>query len=345
MVKRYGNLWNDLVSWENILLAYQLARKHKSNKRNVLNFEKNELENLKNIQASLINKTFKTSKYHKKIVFEPKQRIIYILPFNPDRIVQHALMNVLIPIWDKLFIENSFACRNGKGMHAGSAVTMKYVKKYKYCLKGDISKFYPSINHQILKNIIRRKIKDKDVLWLCDEIIDSFPGETNTPIGNFTSQWFGNLYMNELDMFVKHELRCPAYARYSDDFVLFSDDKKQLHDFGKRITSFVGDHLSMRLSKLSLFPVSQGVDFLGYRHFRKYILLRKKTALRVRQHLKRAIELARNNKICVGQFRSMVASYLGWMKYANTYNLRRHLELLRWFRKAQNARNVKDMFV
>lgn len=155
------------------------------------------------IQEMLINKTYKVSPYKKRVIFEPKERDIYILPFYPDRIIQHALMNVISPLWDKMFIETSYSCREGKGQHKGVKKCAEYVRKYSYCLQGDISKFYPSMVHDILMRIVKRKIKCKGTLWLVEVIVRSFPDRKNVPIGNYTSQWFGNLYMNEVHKLIK----------------------------------------------------------------------------------------------------------------------------------------------
>lgn len=320
-MKRHGNLWEKITSEENITLAYLKAKKHKSQFRAVKKFELNEENNLKRIRASLINKTFTTAKYFEKQIYEPKKRIIYVLPFTPDRIVQHALMNILIPIMEGLFIDDSYACREGKGLHKGSLRTMEYVRRNRYCLKCDIAKFYPSVNHEILLKIIKRKIKCKNTLWLIEDIINSFPGEFNVPIGNFTSQWFGNLYMNELDKFVKEELKIKDYLRYCDDFCLFHKDKKVLNEARAKIKEFIETKLKLRFSKCDLFQTAQGVDFLGYRHFRKYILLRKSTTKRVKKRLSKLPKQLEENKITKEQYRSSIASTIGWIKWANTHNL------------------------
>lgn len=343
MVKRYGNLWEKVISEENIRLSYEQAKLGKGRKHNIRKFNKNLDENLKRIREMLINKTFHTAEYSTKTVFEPKKRTIYILPFYPDRVIQHAIMNVIIPIWESLFIEESYACREGKGMHKGSLKTMEYVRENKYCLKCDISKFYPSINHEILKNIIRRKIKDKDILWLLDDIIDSYPGETNTPIGNFTSQWFGNLYMNEIDQYAKHELGIKCYLRYCDDFCFFHNDKKILNEVAVKIRQFAQEKLNLKLSKCDLFPVSRGVDFLGYRHFKEYILLRKSTAKRAKRKINIAINNLHRHKISADQFRSTISSYNGWMKWARTYNLRLKLEIDRLIKASKDAKRTNDI--
>lgn len=327
MAKRHGRLFDRIIKYENLFMAYLKARKGKRRMKSVQKFEQNVEGNLLKIQSDLINKTFRTSPYQIKKIYEPKEREIYILPFNPDRIVQHALMNVVEPIWDNLFIYNSYACRKGKGIHAGSFKTMQYVRRHKYCLKCDISKFYPSIVHDIVFDIVKKKIKCPDTLWLIKNIIYSVPGDRNIPIGNYTSQWLGNLYLNELDQYLKHEHGVKAYLRYCDDFLLFHDDKKVLGELAMIIKKFIFDRLKLTLSKCDLFPVARGIDFLGYRHFKKYILLRKSTAKRVRRRLKKLPGLYAEGKISLDSFRSSLASTCGWLKWANTHNLSVALEI------------------
>ncbi len=326
-MKRHGKLWEKIIDPENIKLAYKKARKCRSKFESVKRFEKNEAENLKTVRKMLLDKTFKTSKYTTKTIYEPKKRVIYILPFFPDRIVQHALTNVITPILEKLFIENSFACRKGKGQHLGSSITKTFVRHKKYCLKCDIRKFYPSINHDILMGLIRHKIKCKDTLWLLENIVYSFPGETNTPIGNLTSQWFGNLYMNELDLFVKHKLKIKSYIRYCDDFCLFHDDKEVLKQAAKDIEKFLAEKLKLTLSKCDLFQTGRGVDFLGYRHFPEYTLLRKSTAKRVMRRFKNLPKRFETGEINIETYTSTLASAYGWLIWADTYNLRKKLNL------------------
>jgi len=324
-MKRYGNLYGKITELENIRLAYEKAKKGKSWQSTVQKFEANLEENLLGIQKMLIDKTYQTSGYVTKKIYEPKERLIYKLPFAPDRIVQHAIMNILEPIWEKLFISDSYACRKNKGIHAGSKKTIEYVRRNKYCLKGDMAKFYPSMNHDVLYKIICRKIKDQDVLDLLKNIIYSIGGETNVPIGNYTSQWFGNLYLNELDQRVKNVYKIKDYIRYCDDFLLFSNDKDLLHNILIDMEIFINTELKLKLSKKDIFQVSRGVDFLGYRHFRKFILLRKSTTKRVKKRIKQLPYLYNNGIVTRDQFRSSLASTLGWMKWANCYNLRQKL--------------------
>lgn len=338
-MRRHGNLFHLITDRDNIALAYKQARRGKPRLPSIARFDVNRERNLDLILRSLLDKTFTTSHYHEKTIFEPKKRTIYILPFSPDRIVQHALMNVLIPIWEPMFIADSYACIDGKGIHAGSARTMEFVRRNAYCLKCDVSKFYPSVDHAVLMGIIRRKIKCPDTLWLIEGIVNSFPGGKNVPIGNFTSQWMGNLYLNELDHFVKGTLKVPDYIRYCDDFLLFHNDKAVLREAAKRVVEFTGDNLKLRLSKCDLFPVSRGVDFLGYRHFRGYLLLRKRTAKRVAKRLQNLPAMLDRGAITPEQFRSAIASAHGWIKWANTYNFRKKVRLSELMEMADAACN------
>lgn len=327
IMKRYGDLFPDIVDIDNLRLAHQKARKGKSWQNTVKRVEKNLEENLQALQRSLIDKTFTTSSYTFKQVHEPKTRNIYVLPFYPDRIVQHAVMNVVEPIWDNLFIHHSFACRKGKGQHKGSRVCMAYVRSTQYALKCDVSKFYPSINKKVMSRIVRQKIKCPDTLWLLDDIVHSTEGDTNVPIGNYTSQWLGNLYLNELDQFIKHTLRCKKYIRYCDDFCLFSNDKAQLHAWNKEIERFLWDKLKLTYSKSSVFPVSHGVDFLGYRHFPNKILLRKTTAQRVKRRIRKMPTMVASGRLSKEQATASLQSTKGWLKWANTHNLKLALEI------------------
>ena len=328
-MKRYGDLFARITNIDNLYLAYRRARKGKTWQRTVKAFDKGADRSLEVIRDSLLDKTFHTAPYRTKIIHEPKRREIFILPFAPDRIVQHALMNILEPIWESFFIHDSYSCRVGKGIHAGSRRTMEFVRRNRYCLQCDVEKFYVSVRHDILYDIVQRKIKCKDTLDLVRDIIYSTEGGNNIPIGNYTSQWFGNLYLNELDQYLKHEHRVRDYIRYCDDFLVFDNDKTRLHDIEQAIEGFLGTKLQLRLSKSSVFPVSRGVDFLGYRHFRGYILLRKSTAKRVKKRLRRLPMMLKAGRITSEQFRSSLASTMGWLKWANTYNLSLSLEVRR----------------
>ena len=327
-MKRHGHLWDKFVDVNNLRLAVKNAAKGKRWQRKIQKILSREEACIQELHERLVSGQYRTSSYKTKLIYEPKVRTIFILPFYPDRIVHHAIMQVLEPIWDGLLISDTYACRVGKGQHAGSKRCMQWVRQYKYCLKCDVSKFYPSIDHEILKAIIRKKIKDPLMLNLLDEIIGSVPDGKNVPIGNYLSQWFGNIYLNELDMLIKVEKRIKPYLRYCDDFVIFSNNKDELHALAAEVKEFLATKLLLRLSKCEVFPVSQGVDFLGYRHFPQgYILVRKSTAKRVKRRMSTLLNDLKSGRIDVDTAVSKVASTEGWIKHANTKNFRVSLKL------------------
>lgn len=313
---------------DNIYLAYRKARKGKSWQDTVKVFEANLEKNIQTIYLSLKNKSFTTSPYTTFTIYEPKPRLVYRLPFNPDRIVQHALMNILEPIWDRMFIYDSYSCRKGKGIHAGSLRTMEFIRKVGkdgYCLKMDVSKFYPSIDHDILFEIIKKKIKCKDTLWLLYDIIYSIKGGKGIPIGNYTSQWLGNLYLHELDLFIKQSWKVKYYIRYCDDAIVLHKEKSFLNELAQAISEFLQRKLKLKLKKSVVFPLKHGIDFLGYRHFPSYKLLRKSTAIRLKRRFRKLPTLFWQGKINSKQFLSSVMSALGWLRHCNCYNLKVHI--------------------
>jgi len=332
-MKRLGNLWSRITAIENLEKAFRLAAREKRWQKKVRKVEERLGERLLELQRTLESGAYRTSSYKTKVIYEPKKRTIYILPFYPDRILHHAVMNVLEPWWDGMMIHDSYACRAGKGQHAGSRRCMEWARRYRYVLKCDVSKFYPSVDHAVLKSIVRRKLKDPKLLALLDEIIDSSnscPGAVqgkNVPIGNYLSQWFGNLYLNELDTFVKQELKVKPYERYCDDFLLFSDDKAQLREWADRIEEFLGERLKLALSKREVFPVTQGIDFLGYRHFPDYILVRKSTALRVKRRVASIRRQIARGTVKWKTAQGQVASAMGWLGHANSKHLSDSLRL------------------
>jgi hypothetical protein len=336
-MRRHNKLFEKITSIENLRLAFKNARKGKNRQHAVKEFCIDTEAKLLAIRETLINKTYRSSPYRIKQIYIPKTRDIYIVPFSPDRVIHHAIMNVLEPIWEKLFIYDSYACIKNKGLHKGSKRTMDFVRHNRYCLKCDISKFYPSMKHDVLYKIIQRKIKCKDTLSLLKSIIYSVPDGQNVPIGNYTSQWFGNVYLNELDMRAKHVYKIKHYVRYCDDFLLFSNDKKRLRELATDLKVYLAEELGLKMSKCELFPVSQGVDFLGYRHFPKYVLLRKSTAVRIKRRLRMLPVLFKAGRITLEQFRSSIASSLGWMMWANTH----HLSLKTQIEKLQEFINGK----
>lgn len=322
-MKTYKNLWDKFISVENFELAARRAVKSKKSKKSVQYFLKHKDELIQKLRTSLVNGTFKTSQYKIFTIYEPKKREIYKLPLYPDHILHHALINILGPIWQKMFIRDSYACIPGRGLHAASRRTMDFVRRNKYVLQCDIRKFYPSINHNKMMQIIARKVNDRRILKILKEIIFSVGGETNLPIGNLTSQWLGNVYLNELDYFVKHILHWRDYIRYCDDFCLYGNDKHQLKSMLNTVKRFIEINLFMSFSRTIVRNVKDGVDFIGYRHFRKFVLLRKKSALKIKRRILNIIKYHDWSEHCAGQ----VAAAYGWLKWACTYNFRNKIYL------------------
>ena len=315
-MKRYKHLWNQFVSMENLEVAANKAVKSKKSRWATQVFLKHKQEYLQKLQKLLNDGEFHTSSYKTRKIYEPKERLIYILPLYPDHVVHHALINILGPVWQRGFIHDSYACIPGKGLHKASIAIMRCIRRNKYVLQCDIKKFYPSINHKIMFNIIRKKIGDKRLLDVLYDIIFSGGDNKNLPIGNLTSQWMGNVLLNELDHFVKEKLRCRDYIRYCDDFCLFADDKQILWKYKQQIEKFINEKLSLCFSKSVIFPVSRGVVFIGYRHFKDFVMLKKYSAKKMCKSILNIAIHNDNSDLAVGQ----LAAYHGWVKWCCGYN-------------------------
>ncbi len=277
-MKRKGSLYAAVCSLDNLELADQRARIGKSKQKGVLIHDQNRAANLLSLQEQLANKTYKTSRYDVFIIRDPKEREIYRLPYFPDRIAHHAIMNVLKPILLPVFTADSYSCIEGKGTHSASRALQTALKDKAgtvYGLKLDIRKFYPSIDHAILKQLLRRKVKDADLLWLIDEIIDSAPG---LPIGNYLSQYLANFYLTYFDHWLKEEKKVKYYFRYADDIVVLGPDKPYLHQVLGEIRLYLETELKLEIKgNYQVFPVvARSLDFVGYRHYHTHKLLRKR---------------------------------------------------------------------
>jgi hypothetical protein len=325
-MKRHGNLYSQICGTENLQLAHINARRGKLHYSEVQKVNQNPEKYLGSLQKMLLDKTYQTAPYKIMQVYEPKKRTIYKLPYFPDRIAHHAIMNVLQPIWDKTFIDDVYSAIPGRGLHAGILRLRGFLRNVpgtQYCLKFDISKFYPSVDHEILLELIRHKIKCKDTLWLLEEIIRSSGGCKNIPIGNYLSQYFAQIYLNPLDRWIKEENRMRYYIRYGDDGVILHNDRPFLKKLLAEIAAFMKDRLDLIINpKSRVFPVdSNGIDFLGYRTFRNYSLLRVSAARRFKSKI-RFIE-ENHESIEPHTIISTVMSYLGWIGFCNGYNLQR----------------------
>lgn len=310
--------------------AFYKAKKGRSGNPEILSCFFNLEKQLFNIQEDLLSQAYKTGTYRVFKVYEPKERIIKAVPFK-DRIVHHALCNVVEPIFESRFIFDSFACRKHKGSHKGLKRVRHVVQncfrgKEGYALKCDVQKYFPSVDHDKLKEIIKKRIKDKNVTRLINEIIDSdnsqFGPCKGIPIGNLTSQLFANIYLNELDQFVKHELRVKHYFRYVDDFLIISESKRQLHIYRHEIKTFLK---SMRLTipqpKTSIFKIKDGVDFVGYKIHPGFTRLRKSNIINFVKRMKRMKGLLSTNAIQKTRIEASVQSWLGHASHANAYKI------------------------
>lgn len=309
-MKRIGNIYQSICSLQNLIEADKKARKGKAWQYGVKVHDRNRDANLLTLHDQLVNKTYQTSPYTVFKVFEPKEREVYRLPYFPDRITHHAIMNVLEPVFVSTFTADTYSCIKGRGIHAAAYAVKKSLtdnQGTQFCLKLDVKKFYPSIDHAVIKQLIRRKIKDIDLLWLLDEIIDSAPG---LPIGNYLSQYLANFFLTYFDHWIKEELRVKHYFRYADDLVILSGSKEHLRSLFNSIKQYLADLKLEVKNNWQIFPVeARGIDFVGYRFFHSHTLLRKA----IKKNFARMISIDKND--------ASVASYLGWAKHCNSNHL------------------------
>lgn len=340
MARTYKNIYSQVYDFEALLRAHQRARRSKRDRYEVAQFERNLEPELIHLQNELVWRTYRTGAYRTFYVREPKTRLVAALPYR-DRVVHQSLVAAIEPIWERRFLYDSYACRPGKGVHAGAdraqALLRRVQRNYGrvYALKADISKYFPNIDHSILRNLLRRRIRCPDTLWLLDEIIASAvdpddPAPAGLPIGNLTSQLMANIYLHELDMFVKQELREPYYIRYMDDFVVVGNDKQRLHRAREAIEAFLWDHLRLQTnSKTQVFPIGRrggrGLDFLGYRIWPTHRLLRKRSIKRMRRKMRRFARLYREGQIDLSDVEPTVQSWIAHAEHADTFRLRRQL--------------------
>jgi len=321
-MKRYGNLYPLMYDLDNIRLAHKNAKRGKAHYKEVQMINSNIDTYVNAIHYMLKDKTFRNAEYTIFIKNDNgKLREIYKLPYYPDRIVHHCIMQILEPIWMSVFITDTYSSLKGRGIHRGVKRLQKALQDIEnttYCLKLDIRKFYPSIDHSILKSIIRKKIKDSDVLWLLDVLIDSTSG---IPIGNYLSQYFGNLYLAYFDHWMKEGMQCKYYFRYCDDIIILHKDKEVLHNLLVDIDAYLYANLKLVIKhNYRIFPVDAcGIDFLGYVFYHTHTLARKAI---VKRFKKKIAYVLRNYK-CIKAFAitSSIMSYAGWFIHCNSKNL------------------------
>lgn len=344
-MKRHGNLFERIIDMENLLAAHENARRGKTYYREVKLVDLDPAKYAKEIQRMLKDQSYQVGDYDiiTRTVDSGKVRTIFRLGYFPHRIIHHAIVQVMEPIWVRSMIADTYCCIKGRGIHKAAKKLARILREdqagTRYCLKIDIKKYYPSVDHDILKSVIRKKIKDQRLLALLDQVIESAPG---LPIGNYLSQYFANLYLNDFDHYIKETLRIKHYFRYCDDIVILGGDKDYLRETLAHIVNFLAKLKLQVKENWQIFPVAaRGIDFLGYRFFHGYTLLRKRIAKKVLK-LSRSIEKA--GRITDRQYRSLL-SYYGWLKYGNCLNLRRKVYndsifgIVDRYCKDQNLRN------
>lgn len=345
-MKIYKNVFEKIISLENLFLAWERFKRDKQQKKDVQEFEWKLEENLFQLHRDLKHKRYKHGPYRPFYIQDPKQRHIHKATVK-DRVLHHAIFSVLNPIFEPSFIAHSFSCRVKKGTHKGIAtldnmlgVVSKNNSRPCFVLKCDIRKFFEMIDHNILLDIIRKKIKDSDALWLLEKVIESFTSRYSNlferkgvPIGNLTSQLFANIYLNGFDQFVKHNLKVKYYCRYTDDFVVVSGNEQYLKGLIVSINSFLEGKLKLELhpEKVSIRKFRQGIDFLGYVLLPHYRTLRTKTRQRIFKKLCRRVGEYKSGVINLKTLEQSLQSYLGVLTHANSYNLSQTLKNQFWF--------------
>lgn len=339
-VKRTNHLFPEIISFENILAASQKARRGKRFRAATAGFELNLEKNLFKISEALKQKTWQPGAYTDFMIHDPKTRLISAAPYF-DRVIHHALINVIEPVMGRSFIPDTYACIQDRGTYRAVERYKTFQKKNRYVLKCDIQKYFQSIDHDILFEKIRKKIKCRDTLWLVKTIIDSrsddagleyFDGDDlftpvsrkkGIPIGNLTSQFFANLYLNDFDHFILENVKPGGYIRYCDDFVVFENSKKRLGRIKEEIINYLGTlRLRLHRNKSRVYRVSDGVDFLGFRIFPDHMRVRKRVVKTYRKKLEHMMEGYRNRTLGFFEINNSIQSWIGHVSHADSYGLR-----------------------
>lgn len=351
-MKTYKHLYPQICDFENLYIAYRKARRGKRGRAQPAMFERVQDDELLNLQEELQTFTYKPGAYHSFYIHDPKKRLISAAPFR-DRVIHHALCNVIEPIWEQRFIFDSYANRVGKGTHRALDRAQEYARKYEFVLQCDVKQFFPSIDHAVLRAEFARLIRDENALWLCDQILQSgvgvlaeeyemefFEGDDPStgsgqglfaanrprglPIGNLTSQFWANVYLNGFDHFVKRELKCPAYVRYVDDFVLFSNDKRELLGWRSAIIQKLATlRLTLHEECAQMYPTRTGIPFLGFRVFPEFRRVKRRKVVHFRRKLRRLLEGYSTGGFSFEQLNASVQGWINHVRYADSWGLRR----------------------
>ncbi len=347
MPKSFKNLHPQIYDIDNLYLAHRKARRGGKRKRPMVAAFEHELgENLLRLHQELATETYQPLPYHTFTLVERKERTISAAHYR-DRVVHHALMNVIQPIFDARFIHDSYACRKGKGTHRALDRAQQFARQHRFALKCDVREFFPSVDHAILRDLLARHIACAPTLRLIDSILAGgagilahrytpvlFPGDDllaiirprGLPIGNLTSQHWANVYLHQLDRFVKQSLHCPAYVRYSDDFLLFSDSKAELRAWRAEIVDHLATlRLTLHADGTQVFPVRDGIPFLGWRVFPHYRRLRRDNLRHALRRLRRQQAAMEAGDLTPTDLSRSVQAWVAHLEHGNTYRLRRRV--------------------
>lgn len=340
MPKRINHIFEQVVSFENLFYAAEGAKKNKQLKFEVCLFNSNLESNIIKIKRELEREAWLPQNYHRFLVFEPKERIIWSPTFR-DKVVHRAIGQVLLPYLMKKWIYHSYGCIPEKGVHKAASYVQYGMRKVRrnnpdkepYIIKADIRKFYDSIDREILKKELRHNIKDKKTLKLLDLIIDTYPRRDNdgVPHGSYLSSIFANLYLNKLDHYLKEELKIDVYARYLDDFILVVESKERAREVLEKINNYVKNNLKLELNtkKTNIVPIHKGVTFVGYRIFTTHMLPKKENVNRMRRRLRRVFRLYRDGKVDYNLFVSVAngiwQALKGYLRHCDSYTLTKNL--------------------
>jgi retron-type reverse transcriptase len=362
-MKSYKNLYPQITSFANLDLAWHKARKSKRHKPSVARFEFNAEGELFQLQRELQNHTYQPGAYRSFFIQDSKKRKISAAPFR-DRVVHHALCNILEPIYEPKFIHDSYANRLGKGTHRALDRAQSFACRYPYVLKCDIETFFPAIDHAVLRGILFHHIACTDTRWLINQIVDSGDGilkeqyrmryffgddlfaalrPRGLPIGNQTSQFWANVYLNPLDHFIKRDLHCTAYCRYVDDFLLFHEDKLVLHQWKAAIEQFLcALRLTIHPEKSVVFPVAAGIPFLGFHLFPDHRRLLQGNVRRFLARFRTQRRAIRHGDLTFDDIKPSLISWNAHAAHGNTWRLRTHLFYQRHLISAARAGKSQD---
>lgn len=320
---------DQIADWDNLLSAHHKARKGKRYREEVMSFELNLWENLAALQMELLWGSYKPGRYREFMVYEPKQRQILAAPYR-DRVAQHAICNICGPGWDKSMITDTYACRPGKGTHAGVNRLQKWLRGLDrqgevWVLKMDLEKYFASIRHSLAKQVIRRKVECHTTLAVLDAIIDSTaasydPEPVGIPVGNLVSQWVANLVGNEIDQWAKRELRARHYIRYMDDMIVLCKTKQEALQAQTAFADKI-DRLGFSFSKYSILPSGRGINFLGYRIWPTHRLLRKDSIKKMRRKMPEIKRMIAEGGEQERRAKATVNSWLAHARHANSENI------------------------